>query len=103
VKIYANEDTAEKWFRQDTLEGVAFEYDISLFAMLLIKLAVCWTLHAGRWFASYSEPGLRNPRSAFRISTARPASAAACHDRPKFPTADQGCSIVGVPAGTATP
>jgi hypothetical protein len=28
VKIYASEDTAEKWFRQDTLEGVAFEYEI---------------------------------------------------------------------------
>jgi hypothetical protein len=29
----------------------------SLFAMLMITLAVCWTPHAGRWFASSSDLG----------------------------------------------
>src|SRR6185295_3769164 len=49
-----------------------------------------------------AQPGQpEDPRCVFPISTARPASGAACRDRSKSLRADQDCSIGGVLAGTA--
>jgi hypothetical protein len=28
LKVFANEEAAEKWFRENDEEGVAFEYDV---------------------------------------------------------------------------
>jgi hypothetical protein len=28
LKVFANEEAAEKWFRENDAEGVAFEYDV---------------------------------------------------------------------------
>jgi hypothetical protein len=28
VKVFANQDAAEKWFEENDPEGVAFEYDV---------------------------------------------------------------------------